>query len=182
MSRYVTCIASASALLALSACGGASHQEALGETHARRAPGAIDLSLRMADGRLVELGDQRGSKVLVVVLATYDGVSQAAMRSVSRFARDHQEVLVLGIVAEPDAARFVPIYEEALALPFALTYDPGSTITTGTSDLGPLEAVPSFYVIDADGRIAARHVGFMSERDLDHFVTTAGNDSSYGAR
>lgn len=175
MPRLVSRIALVSALLALPACGGAQHQAALGETHAPRAPGAVDLSLRMGNGRVVELADQRGSKVLLVVLATYDGVCQAAMRSVSRFARDHQDVLVLGIVAEPDAARFVPIYEESLALPFALTYDPESTITIGTSDLGALEAVPSFYVLDAQGRIAARHVGFMSERDLEHFVTTAGN-------
>ena len=175
MPRLVSRIAFVSALLALPACGGPQHQAALGETHAARVPGAIDLSLRMANGRVVELADQRGSKVLLVVLATYDGVSQAAMRSVSRFARDHQDVLVLGIVAEPDAERFVPLYEETLALPFALTYDPTSSITTGTSDLGPLEAVPSFYVLDAEGRIARRHVGFMSERDLDHFVTTAGN-------
>jgi len=162
-------------LLALPACGGAQHQEAVGVTRRERVTPGVDLSLRMGNGRIVEIADQRGSKVLLVVLATYDGVSQAAMRSVSRFARDHQDVLVLGIVAEPDAERFVPIYEESLALPFALTYDPADTITTGTSDLGQLEAVPSFYVLDAQGRIAARHVGFMSERDLDHFVTSSGN-------
>lgn len=175
MPRLVSRIALFTALALLPACGGAQHQEALGETHAPRPSRGIDLSLRMGNGRVVELADQRGSKVLLVVLATYDGVSQAAMRSVSRFARDHQDVLVLGIVAEPDAERFVPLYEETLALPFALTYDPTSSITIGTSDLGELEAVPSFYVLDAEGRIAARHVGFMSELDLDHFVTTAGN-------
>ena len=168
-------IAFLTALLALSACGGATHQEAVGRTRRERVAHGVDLTLRMADGRVVEIADQLGSKVLLIVLATYDGVSQAAMRSVSRYARDHQDVLVLGIVAEPDAERFVPIYEESLALPFALTYDPDDTITTGTSDLGPLEAVPSFYVLDAQGRIAARHVGFMSERDLEHFVSTAGN-------
>ena len=168
-------IAFLTALLALPACGGAQDQDALGVTRRERVRSGVDLTLRMADGRTVEVADQRGSKVLLVVIATYDGVSQAAMRSVSRFARDHQDVLVLGIVAEPDAARFVPLYEESLALPFALTYDPQNTITTGTSDLGQLDAVPSFYVLDAEGHVAGRFVGFMSEQDLDHFVMTSGN-------
>lgn len=163
------------ALLALPACGGAASEATSGSTRQGRARSGVDLTLRMGDGRTVEVADQRGSKVLLVVIATYDGVSQAAMRSVSRFARDHQEVLVLGIVAEPDAERFVPLYEESLALPFALTYDPRDTITTGTSDLGQLDAVPSFYVLDAEGFIAGRFVGYMSEQDLDHFVMTSGN-------
>ena len=173
MLRSASCIAFLTALLLVPACGGA--QESAGATPRARSRSGVDLTLRMADGRTVEVAEQRGSKVLLVVIATYDGVSQAAMRSVSRFARDHQDVLVLGIVAEPDAARFVPLYEESLALPFALTYDPADTITTGVSDLGQLDAVPSFYVLDAEGHIAGRFVGYMSEQDLDHFVMTSGN-------
>lgn len=173
MLRSAPRIALLTALLLVPACGGA--QESAGAAPRARSRSGVDLTLRMADGRTVEVAEQRGSKVLLVVIATYDGVSQAAMRSVSRFARDHQDVLVLGIVAEPDAARFVPLYEESLALPFALTYDPEDTITTGVSDLGTLDAVPSFYVLDAEGHIAGRFVGFMSEQDLDHFVTTSGN-------
>lgn len=157
-----------------SGCGGARGGDpATGSSHAARGETPVSLSLRATDGRSVVLEDQRGSLVLLAVLATYDGVSQAAMRPLSRYARDHQDVLVLGILAQPDAATFAPLFEEAMASPFAVTWDPTGSVATGTSDLGPLDAVPTFVVLHADGRIAARHVGYMSERELEIMVESA---------
>jgi hypothetical protein len=118
----------------------------------------------------VALEDQRGSPVLLVVMATYDGVSQAAMRPLARYAREHEDVLVLGVLAQPNAATFAPLFEEAMASPFSITWDPADRVARGTSDLGPLDAVPSYFQIDATGRITERHVGFMSEGDLDRFM------------
>jgi hypothetical protein len=154
-------------------CGGGSQDGAIGSTRATRGETAVSLSLRTTDGRTVVLEDQRGSRVLLAVLATYDGVSQASMRSLSRFARDHQDVLVLGILAQPDAATFAPLFEEAMVAPFAITWDPTGSVATGTSDLGPLDAVPTFVALRPDGRIAGRHVGFMSERDLETMLESA---------
>lgn len=158
----------ASVLFACGSTGGS-----IGSSHARRGDEPITLRVRATDGSTVALEDQRGSPVLVVVLATYDGVSQAAMRPLSRFARDHQEVLVIGVLAQPDADAFAPLFEEAMTSPFAITWDPDDSIARGVSDLGPLDAVPSFFAIGSDGRIAARHVGFMSERDLERFMESA---------
>jgi hypothetical protein len=160
------------ALALATGCGGAVGG-ATGSTHARREDGTVHLALRTTDGRTVVLEDQRGGPVLLAVLGTYDGVSQAAMRPLSRFARDHQDVLVLGILAQPDAATFAPLFEQAMLSPFAITWDPTDSVATGTSDLGPLDAVPAFYALDAEGRVAARHVGFMSERDLERLLESA---------
>ncbi|GAB4115175.1 MAG: hypothetical protein OHK0013_49630 [Sandaracinaceae bacterium] len=156
-------------------CGGSGSDPATGSSHGARDEAPISLSLRTADGRTVALEDQRGSPVLLAVLATYDGVSQAAMRPLSRFARDHQDVLVLGILAQPDAATFAPLFEQAMASPFAITWDPSDSLTRGTSDLGPLDAVPTFIAIRPDGRIGARHVGFMSERDMEIMIESVGH-------
>lgn len=143
---------------------------AVGSTHAPRAEGAIDLHLRSTNGRVVALEDQVGSPVLLVVLATYDGVSQAAMRPLSRYARDHEDVIVLGVLAQPDAGTFAPLFEETMESPFTIAWDPTDGVARGVSDLGPLDAVPSYFQIDAQGRIAERHVGFMSEGDLERFM------------
>lgn len=167
--RALASTACLSATLALAACGGPS-DGAFGSTHARREDGAIVLHLRATDGRVVALEDQRGSPVLLVVLATFDGVSQAAMRPLSRFARDHEDVLVLGVLAQPDAETFAPMFESAMHSPFAITWDPEDAVSRGVSDLGPLEAVPSYFQIDAGGRIVERHIGFMDERDLERFM------------
>lgn len=152
----------------LAGCG--AHDGAVGSTHARREDDSVVLHLRSTDGRVVALEDQRGSQVLIVVLATYDGVSQAAMRPLSRYARDHEDVIVIGVLAQPDAATFAPLFEQAMESPFTIAWDPVDGVARGVSDLGPLEAVPSYFQIDAEGRVSERHVGFMSEGDLDRFM------------
>jgi hypothetical protein len=158
------------ALLGLGAGCGGGGERSIGSSHARHEDGAIVLHLRTTDGRLVALEDQRGSGVLIVVLATYDGVSQAAMRPLGRYARHHQDVLVLGVLAQPDAATFAPLFEEAMSSPFAIAWDPDDDVSRGVSDLGPLEAVPSYYRVDAAGRIVDRHVGYLNEGDLERFM------------
>jgi len=155
----------------LVACG--SGAGSIGSSHAARGDEPVTLRLRTSEGRTVATEDQRGSPVLLVVLATYDGVSQAAMRPLSRFARDHEDVLVLGILAQPDAGTFAPLFEEAMSSPFAVTWDPDDSVSRGVSDLGPLEAVPSYFALDRAGRIAERHVGFMSQRDLERMMEGA---------
>src|SRR5258706_10165068 len=98
----------------------------------------ISLRLTTTDGRIVELADERGGLVLLFVLATYDGLSQAAMRPVSRFTREATDTVVLGVVAERDAASFAPIYASSLLPPYTVVYDAEATITAGTSALGEL--------------------------------------------
>ncbi|MBN8611280.1 MAG: TlpA family protein disulfide reductase [Deltaproteobacteria bacterium] len=162
-------------LASLAAAAPASHacgpiDTGVGSTHARRGDEAVVLHLRTTDDRVVAIEDQRGSQVLLAVLATYDGVSQAAMRPLSRYARDHEDVVVLAVLAQPDAATFAPLFERAMEAPFTIAWDPNDGIARGVSDLGPLEAVPSYFQIDREGRVAERHVGFMSEGDLERFM------------
>lgn len=141
-----------------------------GRTHAPRAARPIRLTLTTAEGQEVRLEDQRGTPVLLVVLATYDGVSQAAMRPLSRFARHNEGLLVLGVLAQPDARTFAPLFEEATDSSFAITWDPDDTITRGTSDLGPLDAVPTYYRIGPDGILLDQHVGYLGPDDLARFM------------
>lgn len=154
-------------LACVAGCGGAS---ASGGTtgNAPREPSSDPISLRLTttDGHVVELADQRGGLVLLFVLATYDGLSQAEVRPVSRFTREAADTVVLGVVAERDAQSFAPIYADTLEPAYTVVYDPDDTITAGTSDLGELPGVPTFYMIDAHGVIADRRTGYLTEEDL----------------
>jgi hypothetical protein len=146
----------------IAACGGAA---AVGP-HVRSPDDPISLQLTTTDGQIVELSDQRGGLVLLFVLATYDGLSQAAVRPVSRFTREATDTVVLGVVAERDAASFAPIYASSLLPPYTVVYDAQATITDGTSQLGELPGVPTFYMIDAHGVVSERRTGFLTEADL----------------
>ncbi len=147
------------------ACGSASAP--VGRSEARPDPRAIELALRTPAGDWIHIGDLRGRPVLLFLFATFDGISQAALRPLSRFTRRHGDVHVVGIASQPDASQLLDPYERALTPPFPLTYDPERNVNEGTSVLGAIEAVPTFIMFDASGVEVGRHVGFPNTGTLE---------------
>ncbi len=129
-------------------------------------PRAIEMSLRRPTGEWIHLGDLRGTPVLLFVFATFDGISQASLRPLQRFARRYNDIYVIGIAAQPDANQLLDPYESALNPPFPLTYDPARDVHHGTSPLGTIQAVPTFIMFDARGMEVDRHIGFPNSRTL----------------
>jgi hypothetical protein len=160
------------ASLILASCGGAA-ASGVGTSHGRPREIPVELSLRTTGGAIVEVADQRGAPCLLFVASTYDGISQAAIREVSTFARTHLDTVVLGIIAQPDAATFAALYEETFEPPYTVVYEAGETIQQGTSDLGPFDAVPAFYMLDARGLLADAHVGWITTDRLNQMHAEA---------
>lgn len=151
---------------ALTAAGCGAATASVGTSHAERPEGPVDLSLVTSDGARVELASQRGGVVLLFIVSTYDGVCQAAIRPVSSFTVAHLDTVVLGVIAQPAAETFAPLYAETFSPPFTVTYEPEGTIALGTSDLGAFEAVPTFVMLDAHGVVADTHVGWITDERL----------------
>lgn len=126
----------------------------------------MQLSLRTHDGEILELGDQRGSPVLLFLFATYDGASLAAARGVSRFTRDALDTVVIAVAVQPDAETFAAAYVESQSPPYTVAYEPAPRILMGVTDLGAVDSIPTLVMIDAHGREVARHTGYVSERVL----------------
>jgi len=164
------------ALAALgAACGGSSadSEGAVGVSTAQAAQAPIELALRTSQGTFVDVGDLRGKPVVLFLFATFDGMSQAALRPLSRFYRQHPEVHVIGIAVQPNPQMLLDPYVSALAVPFTVTYDPEERILPGTSMLGRVRVVPTYIVLDAHGFIRARHQGFASESKLERLLYDA---------
>jgi len=137
------------------------------------AEGAIELTLRRADGTFVDVGELRGQIVVLFVLATFDGPSQMALLPLRSLAEQSPEIRILGIAAQPSARLLVDAYENALSPPFPVTYDPEDTVAAGTSSLGELEAVPTLIVLDRRGVEAARFTGFCDGACLTELIAQA---------
>jgi len=136
-----------------------------------RAP--VELELRTSTGATIDLGDYRGSLVLLALLGTYDTNSQASLESLSRFARHHEDVFVVAILAQQGAELLVDPFASAANVPFPVAYSVDGSLLEGTSALGRVEAVPNFIALDATGIATARHDGFASERALEQLVELA---------
>ncbi len=155
------------------ACGGAEDGTAVGVSGADRAPSPVELDLRATDGAFVAVGDLRGKPTILFCFATYDGVSQAAVRPLSRFVRHHPEVYVLAIATQPNPEVFAQAWEAALHPAFVVAFDPEERIIEGTSDLGHIGAVPTYILLDEDGMEVERHVGFASQNQLEVMLARA---------
>lgn len=132
--------------------------------------GRLELGLRLSDGRWLELGDLRGSPVLLFVFATFDMVSQASLKALRPFVEAHPGVVVIGVASEPRATQLVEAWAYALDPPFAVGADPYGSVENGRSALGKIETVPTYILYDSDGYQIERVTGYQSASELDTMV------------
>lgn len=135
--------------------------------------GSIELALRRPDGTFIDVGDLRGSIVVLFLFATFDGMSQMALRPLGEFAEAESDVRVVGIAVQPGARLLIDAYESALSPPFPVTYDPEETVPNGTSSLGAIESIPTYIVLDERGVEVARHTGYADGPQLGRLLAAA---------
>jgi hypothetical protein len=128
------------------------------------------MALVGADGRRFALSQLRGRPLLLFLFTTYDNASQLALTPLTTFLQAHPDLAALGIAAQPDPSALLPLYRDALDLHMPLAYEVDPQIVAGDSMLGPIETVPTYVLLDAGGRIAARHTGALTGEQLETFA------------
>ncbi len=176
MVRAPSDIGAASLLAFVVACAGSQPNDTVGGSargrSIERAP--VELVVDGLDGQKVHIRSFRGRTTLLFVFATFDGVSQAALRPLREFTTVHsKEVAVLGIASQPGGIALLDAWVHALDPPFLVAYDAEQTIARGKSALGELEAVPACIMLNRRGIEVARHVGFPGTQVLERLLRTA---------
>jgi len=130
----------------------------------------LKLALARADGRSIELSAYGGQPLLLFMFATYDEASQLALVKLTQFLSQHGSVQVAGVLMQPDAATFLPLFKEAVALPFEVYYDQDLRILKGESPLGKLNGIPTFVALDATGHVREVRFGVLSTEQLEQLT------------
>ncbi len=144
--------------------------EAAGAPRVAAVAGSVELALRRADGTFIDVGELRGRRVLLVVMATFDGTSQMLLRPLADVIAAHPELAVIGVAAEPSARLLVGPYEQALSPPFPVAYDPEDRVRVGESPLGHIETIPTLVLLGEDGVERARAVGFQRVEQIEELL------------
>jgi peroxiredoxin len=134
--------------------------------HERRQ--APDFALKDSDGKTVRLSDYRGKVVLLDFWATWCGPCKIEIPWFMEFERKYRDrgFSVLGISMDEEGWDAVKPFVADLAVNYR--------IVLGNDDIaeeyGGVEALPTTFLIDREGKIAAMHVGLASKSDFQNGI------------
>ncbi|MGD2081566.1 MAG: TlpA disulfide reductase family protein [Chromatiales bacterium] len=132
------------------------------------AAGQPDFVLPDLDGREHRLSDYRGKWVLVNYWATWCPPCLEEMPELEIFHDAHKDddALVLGINMEDISVGRLRAFVEAQFLSYPILRERPAARTA----FGPLDAMPTSYLVDPGGEVVAKQVGAVTAEALERFI------------
>jgi peroxiredoxin len=135
------------------------------EKERRAAP---DFALKDAEGKLVHLSDYHGKVVLLDFWATWCGPCKIEIPWFMDFQRQNQEkgLVVLGVSMDDEGWEIVKPYLASMKVNYRVVIGNDHTAQL----YGGVDALPTTFLIDRDGKIAAVHVGLVDRKDFENGI------------
>lgn len=129
---------------------------------------APDFALRDGDGKAVKLSDYKGKVVLLNFWATWCGPCRLEIPWFMDFEQKFKDrgFAVIGVAMDDEGWEVVKPYVEKMKMNYRIVV--GDEMTAAR--YGGIDAMPSTFIIDKDGRIAAVHIGLVSKSSYQHDI------------
>jgi peroxiredoxin len=146
------------------ACSGPGAGVSRGINVGNRAP---DFTLEALDGTKVSLKNYRGKVVLINFWATWCPPCRAEIPEIEAAfeARQDDGFVVFGVNVE-EARETVAPFVDAFEMSYPVLLDESGRLLQTYRAMG----LPMSVIIDQDGVIQARHIGFLTAADLDSYL------------
>ncbi len=129
---------------------------------------APDFNLKDADGKPVKLSDYRGKVVLLNFWATWCGPCKIEIPWFMDFEQTYKDknFAVLGISLDEDGWDAVKPYIQQKKINYRVMIG----TETVAQMYGDVDSLPTTFLIDREGRVAAVHIGLVSKSDYTHDI------------
>ena len=129
---------------------------------------APEFSLKDSDGKVVHLSDYKGKVVLLDFWATWCGPCKIEIPWLKEFQRKFRDrgFEVIGVSMDEEGWQVVKPFVTELAINYRIVIGDDSTAQL----YGGVDALPTAFVIDREGKIAAVHVGLTSKGEIEHGI------------
>ena len=126
---------------------------------------APDFTLKDADGKVVHMSDYRGKVVLLDFWATWCGPCKIEIPWFMEMQRKNKDrgFEVLGIAMDDEGWEVVKPFVANLNVNYRVVIGNDATAEV----YGGVDALPTTFLIDRGGKIAAVHVGLASKKDFE---------------
>lgn len=142
------------------------------ESASTEAPGDLpaaatvgELELDGLEGDTVRFADLRGKVVLVDFWATWCPPCRAMIPSLNRLQAKYADkgLVIVGISMDQGGAEDVHAFRKRQPLDYTIALGTMETVAA----FGSVEALPTSFLVDRQGKIRSSHVGFTSEATLE---------------
>jgi len=137
---------------------------------------APEFALKDANGQTVHLSDYRGKVVLLDFWATWCGPCKIEIPWFQEFERQHKDkgFAVIGVAMDEEGWDVVKPFAKYIGINYRLVIGDDTIATL----YGGVDAMPTTFLIDREGRIASVHVGLSGKRDFEDEIQALLRDSS----
>lgn len=138
---------------------------------------APDFTLKDSNGASVKLSDYRGKVVLLNFWATWCGPCKIEIPWFMEFEQQYKNkgFAVLGVAMDDDGWNSVKPYIAEKKMNYRVVMGTDSV----ASAYGGIDSLPTTFVIDQEGRIAASHIGLINKDDyLKEIQSLLGNENT----
>jgi thiol-disulfide isomerase/thioredoxin len=131
---------------------------------------APDFKLETLSGESIQLSELRGKPVVINFWATWCGPCIEEMPTIEKYYHQYKNDFRILAVNDDEPAADVEKFVRDMGLTFDILLDPGAKVQS----LYRLRGYPTSFIVDAEGIVRVQHIGPMSEKQLEGYLSEVG--------